>query len=89
VKRIEAEILFLKRELEKRNNQSRFENNSRNLDVIINSQRSSRNNSRLGYDQNNSNKGSNSTSQETDKNPKSYAASLESSFKKEKRKNKD
>ena len=34
---IEAEITFLKRELEKGNNQSRFENSSRILDDIINS----------------------------------------------------
>jgi len=51
------------------------------MDNILNNQRSSRNKSGLGYDQNKSNKGSNSTSQEIDKNPKSYAVSLQSSFK--------
>jgi hypothetical protein len=35
----------------------------------------------LGYDQKKSNKGSNSTSQESDKNPKSYATAFQSSFK--------
>jgi hypothetical protein len=84
--KLEAEIVFLKRELEKGNNQSRFENSSKILDDILNSQRSSSNKTGLGYDQNKSNKGSNSTSQETDKNPKSYAVALQSSFKKEERK---
>jgi hypothetical protein len=87
--KLEDEIVFLKRELEKGNNQSRFENNSRILDDILNSKRSSRNKSGLGYDQKNSNKGSNSTSQETDKNPKSYAYALQNSFKKEESKIKD
>jgi hypothetical protein len=84
--KLEAEIVFLKRELEKGNNQSRFENSSKILDDILNSQISSSNKSGLGYDQKKSNKGSNSTSQKTDKNPKSYAVSLQSSFKKEERK---
>jgi hypothetical protein len=53
------------------------------LDDILNSQISSSNKSGLGYDQNNSNKGYNSTSQQTDKNKNSYAISLQSSFKKE------
>jgi hypothetical protein len=56
------------------------------LDDILNSQISSSNTSRLGYDQNKSNKGSNSTSHETNKNPKSYATALKISFKKEERK---
>jgi hypothetical protein len=76
-------LFFLKRELETGNNQSRFEKSSRILDDIINSKKSSSNNSGLGYDQKKSNKGSNSTSHQTDKNLKSYATSLQNSFKKE------
>jgi hypothetical protein len=80
---LEVEIVFLKRELERGNNQSRFEKSSRILDDILNSQRSSRNKRGPGYDKKNSNKGSNSTSHNTDKNPKIYVASLHISFKKE------
>jgi hypothetical protein len=80
--------MFLKRELEKGINQSRFENNSKILDDILNSQISSSNKTRLGFDQKKSSKGSNSTSQKIDKNPKHYAVSLQSSFKKEERKTK-
>jgi hypothetical protein len=81
--KLEVGIVFLKRELEKGNNQSRFVNNSRILDDILNSQRSSSNKSRLSYDQKKSNRGSNSTYQETDKNTKIYAATLQISFKNE------
>jgi hypothetical protein len=76
-------LFFLKKELERGNNQSRIEKRSRVLDDILNSQISSSNKTRLGYDQNNSNKGPNSTSQETNQNPKIYAVALQSSFKKE------
>jgi chromosome segregation ATPase len=87
--KLEAEIVFLKRELEKGNNQSRFENSSKILDDILNNQISSSNKTGLGYDQNKSNKGSNSTSQETDKNPKSYATFPSELFQKGRKKNKD
>jgi hypothetical protein len=70
--------------LRKGNNQSRFENNSKILDNILNIQISSSNKTGLGYDQNNFNKGSNSTSQETNKNPKSYAVSFKSPSKRKK-----
>jgi hypothetical protein len=53
------------------------------LDNILSSQRSPSNKTGLGYDQNKSNKGYNSTSQESDKNPKGYVASLQSSLKRE------
>jgi hypothetical protein len=50
-KKLESEIVQLKRELEKGNNQSRFENNSKILNDILNSQISSNDKTRLGYDQ--------------------------------------
>jgi hypothetical protein len=81
--KIDAEIVCLKRELEKGSNQSTFENSSRILDDILNSQIPSSNKSGLGSDQNKYNKGSNSTSQQNDKNPKIYAVSLQSTFKEE------
>jgi hypothetical protein len=81
--KLRLKLFFLKRELEKGNNQSRFENSSIILDDILKSQRSSSNNSGLGYDQKKSNKGSNSTSQQTNKNPKLYAVSLQRCFKRE------
>ena len=63
-------------ELEKENKQSKFENSSKILDDILNSQRSSNDKTWLWYDQKKSNKGSNSTSQQTDKNPNCYATFL-------------
>jgi hypothetical protein len=81
--KLEAKMFFLKRELEKGNNQSRFENSSRILDDILNSRRSSSNNLGLFYNQNKSNKGSKSLSQETNKNPKGYAVALQISLKEE------
>jgi hypothetical protein len=80
---LEAEIILLKGEIEKEKKQSRFENSSKILNDIINSQRSPSNKTGLGYDQNKFNKGSNFTSQEINKNPKSYATALQSSFRKQ------
>jgi hypothetical protein len=76
----------LKKELKKGNNQSRFENNSKILNDILNNQRPSSNKLGLGYDQNIFDKGSNTTTQKSNKSPNSYATTLQSSFKKEERK---
>ena len=67
-------------ELEKEKKLSKFENNSKILDDIINNKKSSNDKIGLGYDQKNSNKGSNSTSQEVDKNSKKYATAIQSFF---------
>jgi hypothetical protein len=53
------------------------------LDGILNIQISSINKIGLVYDKKKANNGSNSTSLETNKNPKNYAIALQSSFKKE------
>jgi hypothetical protein len=79
---LEAEIVLLKREIEKEKKQSRFENNSKILNDILNSQRLPSNKIGIGYDQKNFNKGSNFTYQEINKNTKSYATTLQSSFRK-------
>jgi hypothetical protein len=81
--KLEAEIVLLKREIEKEKKQSRFENSSKILNDILNNQRSPSNKTGLGYDQKKFNKGSNFTYQEINKNPKSYATTLQSSFRKQ------
>jgi hypothetical protein len=59
--KIQAEIVHMKKELEKGNNQSRFEDSSKILNDILNNQIPSSNNSGLGYDQKKLYKGSNTT----------------------------
>jgi hypothetical protein len=82
-KKLETEIVQLKRELEKGNNQSRFENSSKILNDILNSQRSPNDKTGLGYDQD-----STSAKQKTDKQPISYADALRSPLKREDNKGK-
>jgi hypothetical protein len=81
---LEAEIVLLRRKLEKGTNLSKFESSSKILDEILNSQRPSNNKVGLGYDHKETNKGSISGIHKSDENPKTYAASLQSSFKREK-----
>jgi hypothetical protein len=50
-KKLEIEIVQLKRELEKGNNQSRCENNSKILNDIFNCQSSPNDKTGMGYDQ--------------------------------------
>jgi hypothetical protein len=59
------------------------------LDDILKSQRKSTNKVGLGYDYRETNKGSKSGIQKSDQNPKSYATSLQISFKKEENKRKN
>jgi hypothetical protein len=54
------------------------------LDDILNNQRPSSNKFRLGYDHKETNKGLKFEIQKSDKNPKTYATALQSSFKREK-----
>jgi deoxyribodipyrimidine photolyase len=63
-KKLEDEIMLLKGELEKEKKESKFENSSKILDEIINSQRLPNNKTSLGYTQD-----STSTSQRTFKRP--------------------
>jgi hypothetical protein len=76
--KLEAEIKLLKNEIEKVNKGSQFENSSRILNEIINSQRSPNNKTSLGYT-----KDSTSASQRSVKKPISYADALKNSFRKE------
>ena len=76
--KLEIEIVQLKRELEKGNNQSRFENSSKISNDILNSQRSPNDKKGLGYDQY-----STSTKKKTKKQPISYADALRSPLKRE------
>jgi hypothetical protein len=82
-KKLETEIVQLKRELEKGNNQSIFENSSKILNDILNSQRSPNDKIGLGYDQD-----STSAKQNTDKQPISYADALRIPLKREDNKGK-
>ena len=76
-------MVVQRKKLEKRNNQSRLENNSKIFDDIINSERSSSNKIWFGYVHRNSKEFSNSTTLKSDKGPKSYADTLKNSFRKE------
>jgi hypothetical protein len=78
------EIVILRRKLEKGIDLSIFESSSEILDDILNIQRSSHNKVVLGYDHKETNKGLVSGIQKNDKNIKTYAYSLQSSFKREK-----
>jgi chromosome segregation ATPase len=55
--KLEAEIVLLRRKLEKGTNLSKFESSSKILDDILNSQRPSSNKVGLGYDHKETNKG--------------------------------
>ena len=81
-KKRKVEIVVLRKKLEKRNNQSRLENNSKIFDDIIKSERSSSNKTWFGYVHKNSKEFSSSTTLKSDKVPTSYADTLKSSFKK-------
>jgi hypothetical protein len=81
--KLEVEIVLLRRKLEKGTNLSKLESSSKILDDILNSQRPSSNKAGLGYDHKETNKGSKYGIQKSDKNPRTYAASLQSSFKRE------
>jgi hypothetical protein len=76
--KLEAEIKPLKSEIEKEKKGSQFENSSKILDEIINSQRSLNNKTGLGYTQD-----STSTSQGSVKKPISYTDALKNSLRKE------
>lgn len=82
-KKRKVEIVVIRKKLEKRNNQSGLETNSKIFDGIINSERSSSNMTWFGYVHNNSKEFSSSTTLKSDKGPKSYADTLKNSFKKE------
>jgi hypothetical protein len=79
----EAEIVLLKKELEKGKNHSRFENSSKILDDNMNSQISPKDKTRLEYYQK-----STSATQKADKRQISYANSLKSTLKIENNKKK-
>jgi hypothetical protein len=69
--RMEAEIVHLRKELDAKLIQTRYENSSKILDKIITTQRDSSNKNGVGYSQ-----------EENQVNSKSYAVSLLSTFKK-------
>jgi hypothetical protein len=72
---LEAEIVLLKREIEKEKKQSRFENNSKILNDILNNQRSPNDKTRFGYTQD-----STCMTQRKNKRPISYANALKRSL---------
>ena len=72
---MEYKIVQLKRKLEKEDIQSKFENNSKILNNILSSQRSSNDKTGLGYDL--------STEQKNDQQPISGAGSLKNSIRRE------
>jgi hypothetical protein len=76
--KLEVEIVLLRREIEKEKKQSKFVNNTKILNDILNRQRSPNAKTRLGYDLN-----STSILQKTDKQSISYADTLRSSLKRE------
>jgi hypothetical protein len=80
---LEAEIVLLRRKLEKGIDLSKFEISSKILDDILDSQRPSSNKNGLCYDHKETNKGSISGILKSDKNPKTYATALQNSFKRE------
>ena len=81
--KLEAGINLLKSEIEKEKKGSQFGNSSKNLDEILNSQRSPKNKTGLGYTQD-----STSTSQGFVKKPISYAYAMKNSLRKEDNKKK-
>ena len=84
--KLEAKIVLLRRKLEKGTNLSKLESSSKILDDILNNQTPSSNKVGPGYDHKENNKGLKYEIQKSDKNPKTYAASLQSSFKNEENK---
>jgi hypothetical protein len=80
---LEVEIVLLKREIEKKKKQSRFENSSKILNDILNRQRSPNDKIGLGYTQD-----STCMTQRTNKIPISYADALKSSLRRENNKEK-
>jgi hypothetical protein len=72
--KLEAKIELLKGEFEKEKKGSKFENNSKILDEILNSHRSSNNKTGLGYTQD-----STSTSQGSFKRPINYLDAIKGS----------
>ena len=81
-KKRKLEIVVLRKKLEKRNNQSRLENNSKIFDDIIKSERSPSNKTWFGYVHKNRKEFSSSATLKSDKGPKSYVDTLKNSFKK-------
>lgn len=81
--KLEVEIALVRRKLEKGTNLSRLENSWKIFDDILNSQRPSFNKVELGYDHKESNKDTKYEILKSDKNPKTYVATLQSSLKSE------